>query len=191
MHLYLITHALTHQERTLASARWRLSPQGEQQAQILATQPFWATVDQVVVSSEPKTHLTVEPLLAQRPLPLLVDARFDELHRPGWTEDYAAQVRRAFTQPAQPAGEWEAAAAALARFLTGMAHLCATFPDQTLALVGHGLTLSLYRAHLLGQSQVDFAAWQQLSFCAVAWVDPPGRRLLADFQPVAGVSPRG
>ena len=191
MRLYLITHAHTAQNRQAEATQWQLSEQGRQQASILASQPFWAEVEQIVLSHEPKTYLTIEPVLAQRDLPVLRDARFDELLRPGWTEDYTAQVRQAFAQPDVGSGAWEPATAALTRFLAGIAELCARFPENTVALVGHGLTLSLYRAYLLGKPQVDLAEWQQLSFAAVALVDPIAKKFLQDFQAVAGQLARG
>lgn len=191
MQLYLITHAHTQVDTTQDAVHWSLSPLGNAQAQTLATMPWWAQVDRIVLSSEAKTRLTVAPLLASRALPVVVDARFDELQRPGWTEDYVAQVRQAFAEPSRRAGEWEAAANALARFCAGISDLCHTYATETLALVGHGLTLSLYRAYLLGRPQVDLAEWRALSFAAVAIANPGQTQLLQDFQPVAGQVARG
>jgi len=157
-----------------------------QQAGLLAKLTLWQTVDRIIVSSEPKTLLTVALVQAQHNLPVTVDTRFDELHRPGWVEDYATQTRYAFAEPTQSIGVWEPAATALARFQAGVADLCIQFAGATLALVGHGLTLSLYRAHLLGYPAVRFEDWQRLGFAAVALVDPVADQLLQDFQPVVG-----
>jgi broad specificity phosphatase PhoE len=189
--LYLVTHAHTEAEPAIESARWRLSAQGERQAALLAQQPFWSQVDRIILSSEPKTRLTVAPLLALRPLPVTIDARFDELVRPGWVEQYESRVAQAFAYPEQPAGDWEPAGHALNRMVAGIADLCIEWAGQTLALVGHGLTLSLYRAYLLGYSYVGLGDWRQLSFAAVALVDPVNGRLLQDFAAVAGTLPRG
>lgn len=185
MRLYLIRHARVQMQPEQDAKRWPLSVVGQQQAEQLATLPMWDTVTQIVLSSEEKTRLTVAPVIAQRHLPVQVDPRFDELYRPGgWVEDYATQVQCAFANPTQAAGEWEPAAVALARFQAGIADLCQHFADTTIALVGHGLTFSLYRAHLLGHERVRFADWQQLAFAAVALVDPITPRLLADFRPL-------
>ncbi len=189
--LYLITHAHTRQDPDADVATWQLSELGRQQALTLAAQPFWAQIDRIVLSSEPKTRLTVEPLLGQHHLPVVVDGRFDELQRPGWVADYTARVQQAFLEPDRSAGEWEPASMALARFLVGIDHLCQQFSGETLALVGHGLTFSLYRAYLLGKQTVDLAEWQQLSFAAQAIVDPVAKRVVQDFRPLAGHSPRG
>lgn len=191
MRLYLITHAHTEQVQDVNARQWVLSEQGKAQAEALARQPFWEDVDIILLSSEQKTRLTVQPVLTERLLPVWVEARFDELRRPGWVDDYPERVRRALAEPAQPAGDWEPALHALDRFMDAMTLMKKRFVGQeTLALVGHGLILSLYRAHLLGQSQVDFEAWRTLSFASVALVDPMRERILEDFQPVAGAMPR-
>lgn len=181
MRLYLIRHAVTQIDPTLDAKAWALSALGEQQAAELASAPFWREVSRIVVSSERKTRLTVEPTLARYHLPVHVDARVDELHRPGFVEDYYAQVRQAFAVPMCKAGEWESAHTALARVQAAIGDLLAQYPDETVALVGHGLTLSLYRADLLGQAQVDFAAWRTLGFATVAIVNPASKQLLRDF----------
>lgn len=190
--LYLITHAHTQQQRDVDAAIWSLSPRGTDQAAILAREPFWADVTRVVLSREPKTRLTVQPVLAARHLPVTVDARFDELKRPAaWTDDYVAAVAAAFATPQESVGGWEAAAQALARFTEGIDELHRRFPQETLALVGHGLTFSLFRASLLGHTHVDLDDWRKLSFAAVAKVDLSTRRLLEDFRSVTGEKGRG
>ena len=181
MRIYLITHAHTQQLQTTDAWLWQLSSRGAGQAVALAAASFWGVVTAIFCSGEPKTGLTVAPLLRERPLPVYSDARFDEVHRSGWSEDYAGSVQAFFAEPEQSPPGWETAAAAQARFLAGIDELIDRHPAETVALVGHGLTLSLYRAWLLGQAHVRFADWQGLGFGAVALADPRARQLLADF----------
>lgn len=188
--LYLITHAHTQIDPAVDAAHWQLSPTGQAQADALAALPFWADIDRILVSSEVKTHLTIAPVLAQRAIPVTADRRFDEVQRPGWIEEYGAQVQAFFAAPDQAVGGWEMAAHALRRFLAGLhAHPPPT-ADTQLALVSHGLVLSLYRAHLLGLPTADFAAWRRLGFAAVAQVDLRGPTLAADFKAVVDSPPR-
>lgn len=197
--LTLITHAHTQAIPAVDARGWALSAVGERQASILAQRPFWPSVDQLVLSSEPKTALTVQPVTAQRSIPVQIDARFDELKRGGWVDDYDACVEQAFAEPDKPAGEWEAADVALARFLAGITDLRHRYRGQHVALVGHGLTFSLYRCYLLEQPVVDFSDWQRLSFAAVATVelkagvhgDPQPGKFIQDFTPVASQMDRG
>lgn len=190
--LFLITHAHTQQQRDVDATTWTLSPHGTEQAAVLAQQPFWAQVTRVILSSEAKTRLTVEPVLARRSLPVTVDTRFDELKRPAtWTEDYVAAVAAAFAHPYESVNGWEAAASAQARFIAGIVDLQRHFPYDACALVGHGLTFSLYRAALLGHTHVDLDDWRKLSFAAVAKVDLSAGALLEDFRSVTGEKGRG
>lgn len=186
MRLYLITHAHTEQIMGTDARTWRLSTRGVEQSQLLAHRPLWDSVQRIVLSTEPKTRLTVEPVIAQGAMPVVVDGRFDELGRSGWIDDYGEQVRTAFSRPGESVDGWEPAAGALQRFVEGIDDLCRTYPDQCLALVSHGLVLSLYRAHLLNRSRVRYADWQALNFGAVALADPVAGELLSDFESSAG-----
>ncbi|MCB9157604.1 MAG: histidine phosphatase family protein [Caldilineaceae bacterium] len=184
MQLYLIRHAHTQARTDVDAATWTLSAQGQQQALALAQAAFWPHVDRIVLSREAKTRLTIEPVLAKFKPPIVTDGRFDELRRGGWIADYSAHVAQAFAAPQIPAGAWESAADARQRFVSGIDALIDTYPHETIALVGHGLTLSLYRAYLLGQPTVKLADWQNLPFAAVAHVAPKRHQLLSDFRPV-------
>jgi broad specificity phosphatase PhoE len=188
--LYLISHAHTAQQPTVDAALWRLSPRGVEQAAILAEQPFWAEVSLVVVSEEAKTYLTAQPAVERWQLPLMVEARFNELKRPGWVGDYEGHVRSAFARPEASIGGWEAAQTALQRFLAGVAALPPIPDGRAVALVSHGLVLSLYRAKLLAQPYVEFVDWKRLGFAAVARTNLTTRSLDCDFAAVAGEAPR-
>lgn len=190
--LYLIAHACTRQVPDTDAALWELNELGLVQAAALARQPFWDEVDRLLLSCEPKTRLTVAPLLKRKELPVDEDDRFNELHRsPEWTNDYTARVAEVFRRPRESVAGWEPAADALTRFRAGIDHWAARHPHDTLALVGHGLTFSLYRAQLLGLPHVPLQDWQQLSFAAVACVQDA--RIVDDFAVPPGVPhfPRG
>ncbi len=182
MHLYLITHAHTSQDATSDARTWQLSAFGTQQADALARLPMWDSIQCIGLSTEQKSLLTVKPVLAEADRLVVADSRFDELRRVGWVENYAEQVQAAFERPDDSIDGWEPAATALARFVEGVQALCLAHQGETLALVSHGLVLSLYRAHLLGQARVEFADWQNLDFGAVAIVNPVAGKLLSDFE---------
>ena len=124
--------------------------------------------------------------MERRRLPAASDARFDELRRtPEWTDDYTARVAELFRRPHKSVAGWEPASAAAARFRAGVEDWTFRYPHETLALVGHGLTLSLYRAHLLGQRSVALRDWQALPFAAVACVE--AGTIIQDFAVPPGV----
>ncbi len=181
MKIYLVTHAHTTQERDAVVDVWRLSARGLLEARTLAEAPFWSEVARVIVSSEPKAWLTVAQVVTARYLPVWIDARFDELRRGGWVDDYAARVAAALAAPEHSMGGWEAVGNVRQRAGQALEDVAGRFPGENLALVGHGLCLSILRAALLGQRQVDFAAWQSLPFASVACLDWESRTLLQDF----------
>ncbi len=185
MQVILITHAHTEIEREADSRVWQLSDEGRTQALELAQADFWPEVNRVVVSSEPKTRLTIEAVCRQYDLPIWVDDRFDELRRGGWIENYEAAVRAALGHPDVSYAGWERATDALRRGLDGLASLSGRYPGETVALVGHGLQLMLLRAHWMGHKTVDPDEWARLPFAGFARIDLDGPHILADF-PLGG-----
>lgn len=185
MHIYLIRHAATQIDQTIDAKAWSLSEKGATQAQQLAACAFWKDIEAVVVSSEYKTYLTVEAAVARFALPVQIDNRLDEVQRGGFVEDYQAQVQQFFANPAKAINGWEAADDALARMNQAIADLAVDYKDQTVAVVSHGLILSLYRAYLLKHQIIRFEDWRALGFATVALVDSTQQQLLCDFQSMA------
>jgi broad specificity phosphatase PhoE len=204
MIVHLLTHAHTHQQPAVDSRHWALSDVGKAQAAALIQAPIWARVCALVVSSEPKTRLTAEPVAEHYNLPIYVDARFDELQRGGWIDDYAATVTAAFAAPTESIAGWETATSALSRALDALADWEAQASHSAppgdargeIAIVGHGLSLSLLRAWFLTHAALDSAAeravninqvyvdadeWRRLPFGAWATFDTEARRIVQDF----------
>ena len=181
MQIYLISHAHTEQVPEVDADRWVLSQKGKNQSRELAEQPFWSDVDQIVVSSEQKTFLTIADIAHSHAIPVWIDSRFDELRRTGWIADYSRQVAEVFANPVRSVAGWESVDMVRDRALRGLADLRVRFEGQTLALVGHGLCLSIIRAEALRLSQVDFSAWQRLSFGSFASIGLNPLRLISDF----------
>jgi broad specificity phosphatase PhoE len=181
MKIYMITHAHTEQVRDVAVDSWTLSQRGAEQASKLAVAPFWASVTQIVVSAEQKTYLTVAEIGKLHSLPIWVDSRFDELRRAGWTENYAEQVKAVFADPTRSVAGWETAESVRQRALSGLADLQKRFEGETLALVGHGLCLSILRAFAMHSPLVDFHAWQRMAFGSYASISLNPLTLMSDF----------
>jgi len=181
MKLVLITHAHTDQVSGVAADGWTLSAHGIEQAKVLAAAPFWSQVDRIVLSSEHKTWLTVQGVAMARHLPIWIDCRFDELRRGGWAENYASTVAQVFAEPSLSVNGWQCVVDVHSRMSSGLEELHRRFAGETLALVGHGLCLSILRAAILGQPKVDFAAWQRLAFASWACAEGDPLALLIDF----------
>ena len=189
MKIYLITHAHTEQVQGVAVDAWQLSPRGRDEALHLAQAALWDDVAQIVVSAEPKSWLTVAELARERALPVWVDSRLDELRRGGWIEDYARQVQAIFAEPRRAVGEWEAVDSVRQRAVAALDDLARRFAGETIAVVGHGLCLSIVRGYILGDEQINFHAWRRLAFGSYATVTWAPAQVLEDF-PVAAIGTR-
>lgn len=185
-YLYLVRHAAT-QPNDDEAATWPLSAHGQQQAQLLAAHPCWREVQRIISSSEEKALATVLPAAARHNLPLDGDDGLRELRRPAvWTsqEVYEQTATAVFAQPDQSVAGWEAAASVRERMNITIARLMQAHAGQTVAIVSHGLALSIWLAHLRTGHMPTIEAWRAVPFAAVACVDLDARELV---RPFAGV----
>ena len=180
--LYLIRHAYT-QRTALPVETWPLSDLGRQQAQRLAELPFWQNVEMICASVEPKALQTAQIVAERRDLP--VEPIFDlrELRRPGGpVDDYESAVRQVLENPTTSVNGWEPAGEAQTRIVTAIERLLMLHEGQTLAVVSHGLALTLYLAYLT-DTPPTLDSWRSLPFASATLVDPDARTLLNRFSP--------
>jgi broad specificity phosphatase PhoE len=176
--LYLIRHAQS-QQTALPVETWPLSDLGLLQAQRLAEQPFWQDVHIICTSVEPKALQTAQIVAERHDLP--VEPSFDlrELRRPGdFVSDYEAAVREVLTNPTASVNGWEPAGEAQTRIMTAIERLLMLHESETLAVVSHGLALTLYLAFLT-DTQPTLDLWRSISFASAIQVDPEACQILA------------
>jgi broad specificity phosphatase PhoE len=179
--LYLIRHAQTQPTATPVET-WSISDLGLLQAQRLAEQPFWQDVHIICTSVEPKAIQTVQIVAERRDLP--VEPSFDlrELRRPaGHVGDYEFTVRQVLENPARSVNGWEPASEAQTRIMTAIERLLMQHENETLAVVSHGLVLTLYLAYVTG-AQPTLDLWHSIPFASVIQLDLETRRILAHFE---------
>jgi len=169
--LYLVRHAQA-QQTALPAETWPLSEQGIQQARKLAELPFWADVQLICTSLEPKALQTGQIVAERHSLP--VEPVFDlrELRRTeSFVPDYHAAVRQVLENPLKSFNGWEPAGEAQTRIMTAIERLLMLHEGATLAVVSHGLVLTLYLAYLAG-TLPSFDIWGNLPFACATQVDP-------------------
>lgn len=169
--IYVIRHAETEQAGDDAFY-WPLSEQGEEQARLLARQPFWSEVQAIVASDEPKAIATISQIAFDRRIPMFLEQRLRELKRTSeHIEDYEARVLEVFQKPAINVGGWERAADAQARALACFDELVKRYEATPFAIVSHGMLLSLLLASLQNMLGYTFELWQSLGFASVILVE--------------------
>lgn len=169
--LYLIRHARTMPTGPDAAA-WPLSPDGEAEARALAEADFWADVDTLYSSPEPKALETVRPAAERYGLEVREDERLREVRRPaGWLDDYAGAVRRYLERPNEPPEGWEPAPDAEERMRAFVRTVKREHPDGCVAVCSHGLALTLFLSALDRPPGGPFALWSGIGFGEVAVVE--------------------
>ena len=110
------------------------------------------------------------PATERHGLALVEDGRLREAGRsPGWIQDYEAAVREYLGgRQGEPSG-WEPAAAVRQRVLRCILELEERHAGATIAVCGHGLSLSLALAHPEGADAFDL--WGRIGFSRVALVE--------------------
>ncbi len=143
--LYLIRHAHTQMTGDVAD-RWSLSEKGRREAGILARQDFWRKVTMVLSSPEPKARQTARPAVRRWGIPFKVADCLHELRRPRLIRNYQQVIARFFSNPEQSIAGMETASQAAERITRCLKELVAAHPGQTMAVVSHGLVLTLFLA---------------------------------------------
>jgi broad specificity phosphatase PhoE len=178
--LYLVRHASVDPRPGQPSAIWRLSPQGRAGADALAAEDCWAWLTRVYSSAEPKAIATAQRIAMRNALPLSIEPALGEVERPWVDANYKAEARRYLS------GEllegWETRGAATARIQAAIHRIDASHAEADVAVVSHGLILSLYLSDLLALDDLRTAElWNGIAFPDYAIVDPQGRALVQPF----------
>ena len=184
--LYLIRHARSRMMGD-AAERWPLSKHGQRQASVLARQGFWREVEWIFSSPEPKAVQTAEPVARRWGIPLVTLDCLHELRRPRLVSDYRKVIVRFFTDPETSVAGMEPAAQAAKRITRCLKELVAVHPEQTLAVVSHGLVLTLFLARLENRWPTA-AEWHAVPFTGLAVVDTNTWRPIKGWSSVSEAS---
>lgn len=160
-------------EPATPSRLWRLSDEGRAQCAWLADQFAAERVGAIVSSAEPKAEETAR-LSAQRlGLPTRVREGLHENDRTGLgflsNDGLRERIRAFFDEPDRVLIGVETANAAQARFASAIEYSLAQAGDETLAVVAHGVVITLFVAR---HNAIDpFAFWASLTLPAIAVLD--------------------
>jgi len=184
--LYLIRHARS-QMMGATIERWPLSEEGRREAGVLARQNFWREIELIFSSPEPKALQTAWPSARRWGIPLEIVDCLHELHRPQLVPDYEMTIARLFAEPETSIAGMDPAAHAAKRITRCLKELVAAHLEQTLAVVSHGLILTLFLARLENRWPT-VAEWRAIPFTGLAVMDTTTWRLIKGWSNVSEVS---
>lgn len=181
MRVYLVRHAAVTVRADAPAEQWHLSPEGRAAAEALAEDPRWASVALVYTSPEPKAVATAQRIAARHGLAIVIERDLREVDGRAWTsEDYREVVRRYLA--GETVDSWAACDGARERIRSCIERIAAQQASDEIAIVSHGLVLTLYVSDLLG---LDAAGahdlWSRMRYPDAAIVDPQARQVERAF----------
>ena len=177
--LYLIRHARA-QMMGDAADRWTLSEEGRRQAKVLAHQDFWRDVGRIYSSPEPKALETARPAARRWDIPLAVADDLREPRRPRLIVDYEATIEQVFANPLKSISGLEPASQSAHRVSRCIRELSEERPDQTLAVISHGLVMTLILARLENRWPT-LRDWRSIPFTGLRVIDTEQWQLIEEW----------
>ncbi|OGD78435.1 hypothetical protein A2615_03120 [Candidatus Curtissbacteria bacterium RIFOXYD1_FULL_41_36] len=151
---YFLRHGQTKRDSGVPISKWTLSDKGEEQAKKLAQEGVFDDVDIIVSSTEEKAYRTAQPIADKLGLDIVQAEEISELNRDkgGFMEPYKYEesVKACLENLDNSVDSWETAAHALNRFSAKIDELDRNYEAKKILVVGHGFTINLYFAKLLG-----------------------------------------
>ena len=191
--VYLIRHPHTCVDLSRPAAEWDLDETGEAELAALLDAPFWPSLAALYASGERKAIRVAEGAADRYGLAWESLAGLGEVNRAAFTAPdraaYETAIAALFAWPEVSVGGWESAGEAVRRFRRTLGEALARHaPGDSLAVVAHGLVLSLCLADLRREAP-SLARWRALDFGAVVALDRETLRPLSDFlaAPYAGL----
>ena len=176
----LVRHAAVEADPAAPPGLWPLSDGGRQGARALARAALWRAIDRIFTSPELKAQETAQIIAGANGIAVTAVENLREVERPAgqWLDDYRAAVAAYFAAPETGAHGWEPAYSAQARIRACIDQLRVWEPAP-FAVIGHGLTLSLYVASLTGADPAGI--WPSITLPDVAVVDPEQGKVISPF----------
>ena len=185
MQLILVRHAAAEPDPATHPALWPLTDAGRAAARALARERVWRRVVHVFSSPELKAHETAQIVAVPNGLGVTLVEELREVRRRvgQWLDEgspggYAGAVADYFARPDAATHGWEPPAAARARIRACIDEVRG-WERGPVAVVGHGLTFSLYLAAVTNGDPA--AIWPTIGFPDLAVVDPERGRLVRPF----------
>lgn len=181
MRLYLVRHAAVTVRPEQQPSQWRLSPEGRAATDALAGEPYWAGLRGLHTSPEPKAAATAQRIAARHGLPVWIERDLREVEGRAWVDEGLQELVRRYLAGEAVEG-WEPREEALGRVRSCIDAIAARPGNADVAVVSHGLILTVYLSDLLGlDASASYELWMRIGFPDVAVVDTEARRVERRF----------
>ncbi len=166
---YFLRHGKTKVDGKVPISKWVLSEKGALQVKELVDSNVFSSIEVVICSGEEKAYQTAKPIANALGKEVLRYDDLSELNRDegGFMspEQYEKTIEECLTNRGQSTHRWETANSALERFSQKINELERKYDGKNVLVVGHGFTINLYFASLLGQLDSTYRRLQTNTFC--------------------------
>jgi broad specificity phosphatase PhoE len=191
--IYLIRHPHTQVDFSTPVDTWELSETGQAQLADLVEAPIWPHVTTIYPSRERKAIVPAKEIALHYQLNVMPRSAFGEVNRSAYHAPdrarYEAAVKALFDNPNDSPHGWECADDAFQRFQREIDRIQEWHPaNENIAIVAHGIVLTLYTAHLAGETPT-LDRWLALGFGEIGAVDRDTMQQIGGFEaaPYAGI----
>ncbi len=178
--LILIRHSAPDIDPATPSCEWRLTPGGRELSRSLARRIGGFEPATIVTSVEPKARETGKIIADELGIPLQVREGLQENDRYGLAVVGEERYRELFAEflaaPETNVVGRETASMASQRFHRAVVEALDDFPGQTIAVVAHGMVISLFVTRFNAIETFEF--WSGLGMPAAVILDRDGYRLV-------------
>lgn len=171
---YFLRHGETKVDKSTPISKWVLSGTGESQAKQLSQEGVFNDIDFIFSSTEEKAYETALPTAESLGKEVTKLEEIVELNRDNGVfmeaEEYERTIKQCLERPDKSLNNWETANHALERFSEKISELDKLYENKNILVVGHGFTINMYFAKLLGVldkvyerlSRNNFADWGKI-----------------------------
>lgn len=180
---YFLRHGQTKRDSNVPISKWVLSGKGDEQAEKIAQEGVFDNVDLIFSSTEKKTYQTAKPIADKLKKERTQLEDISELNRDkdGFMEPnmYEESLKYCLEHLDKSTNNWETATDALKRFSASIEELDKKYEDKGILVVGHGFTINLYFAKLLGALDTVYNRFNKNDYAD--WGIVKGKKVIKDI----------
>lgn len=151
---YFLRHGETKVDKNVPVSQWILSETGEVQSKQLVQGGVFNEIDIIFSSTENKAYKTALPTAKSLGKEVIKLEEIVELNRDNGVflevKEYEKTIKQCLEHPDVSFNSWETANQALERFSKKISDLDKDYENKKILVVGHGFTINMYFAKLLG-----------------------------------------
>ncbi len=182
--IYYITHPSVEIDKSKNPDEWKLSEEGKEKAKELLRKHFWAEVDIIFSSEEPKAKEVAKMASEKFGIETFSYKDLGEADRSATPflplEEYMEKIEEAYEKPSKSIVGWESHESVMKRNVNCLKGIVKKYKNKTIAIIGHGGAGTLIKCFIKGK-EPDFDEDPKKTGCFFV-ADWESRKVLNDWK---------